>query len=116
MITIIAGSRTFTNYLKFIKLMETIPWTITEVVSGGCRGADKMGEDWAKVKKIPIKQFPVDESEWALMGSAAGPIRNKRMADYAQACVVFWDGESPGTASMIEIAKSRDLQLKVIVY
>lgn len=48
--TIIAGSRDITDYPRFEQYMQRVldsGWTITEVVSGTCRGVDQMGERWA---------------------------------------------------------------------
>ncbi len=36
------------------------------------------------------------------------------MAKNADACIVFWDGESSGTKSMIEEAKKHQLPLKIV--
>lgn len=38
------------------------------------------------------------------------------MAEYADACVVFWDGESKGSKHMIDIATSLNLPLRIIKY
>lgn len=42
-----------------------------------------------------MKQF---KSDWEKHGKAAGPIRNKKMAEYADAVILFPGGK--GTASM----------------
>lgn len=83
------------------------PYEITEVVSGGARGVDKSGEQWAEDNSRPYRVFPAD---WDTHGRAAGPIRNQEMADYADIALVFWDGRSRGTLSMIsEMAQRRKL-------
>ena len=72
---------------------------ITEVVCGLAKGADTWGAEWARGLNIPVKEFPAD---WNKYGRAAGPIRNKQMADYADAAIVFiWDN-SRGSKNMIE--------------
>lgn len=71
----------------------------TEVVSGGARGIDKLGELWAKHRGIPVKRFPAD---WDKHGKAAGAIRNREMAEYADGALVLWDGESRGSKNMYE--------------
>ena len=108
---IIAGSRTFTNY----DLLKTslAGLSITEVVSGTARGADKLGERYARENNIPIKQFPAD---WVNNGKSAGYIRNEQMVRYTDSCVVFWDGKSLGTADMINLATKYKLNLKIIKY
>lgn len=107
---IIAGSRTFSNYPYLQSVMEELDIPITEIVSGTAKGADKLGEQYAKDNNIPIKQFPAD---WDKYGKAAGFLRNKEMANYADALVAFWDGSSRGTKHMISIAEQRNLKTVV---
>lgn len=100
--TIIAGCRTFKDYaLLKEKLNHYRNYTgnIYEVVSGGADGADFLGEKYAVENGIPIKHFPAD---WNTHGRAAGPIRNKQMADYADCLIAVWDGKSKGTKNMID--------------
>ena len=87
--------------------------SITEIVSGGARGADKMGEFIAQFYNIPVKQFVPD---WDGLGKKAGHVRNREMGDYADALLAFWDGESKGTKGMIEYAKKKGLIVKVVMY
>lgn len=84
---------------------------VTEVVSGCARGVDRLGEQWAQMRSIPIKRFPAN---WDRDGRSAGPIRNRQMANYAEALVAIWDGESKGTKNMIEEAERRGLVVFVL--
>lgn len=74
-----------------------VPPTVTQVVSGTANGADEYGEQWASVQQIGITRFAPD---WDRYGRAAGPIRNKQMAEYADQLFLIWDGKSRGSASM----------------
>lgn len=110
---IIAGGRDFTNLMKLIETVQL--WIkergpITEVVSGGARGADRTGEAWARRNGVEIKRMP---AEWDKYKNAAGPIRNRQMAEYADGLIAFWDGESHGTKNMI--AEATKLKLPVVV-
>lgn len=82
-----------------------------EIVSGTCRGPDKYGERYAFDNKIRVKQFPAD---W-ILGKKAGNLRNSLMADYADAALILWDGESRGTKDMINQMKKRNKPVKVIM-
>lgn len=79
---------------------------ITEIVSGGCRGIDLAGEQFADDYKIPVKRFMPD---WEHEGKAAGPIRNSQMANYADALILIWDGSSKGSADMLKKARAKNL-------
>lgn len=103
---IVAGTRTFGDTRVAFDFLDALAkeHEITEVVSGGCCGADMLGERWAYAKRIPIKLFPAD---WEI-GRKAGPIRNQWMADYADALCAFWDGKSRGTKDMIAKMRAKN--------
>lgn len=107
---IIAGSRSITNYETIKELLEPYKNVITEVVSGTARGVDKLGERWADNNNILIKRFPAN---WDEFGKAAGYIRNKEMAIYSDACIVFWDCKSSGSKHMINLAEKYKLRKKI---
>lgn len=112
--TIIAGSRTATmqDVMDAVEFSNWFP-EITEIVSGCARGADKCGEKIAQQAGIPLKRFPAD---WNTHGKAAGPIRNQQMAEYADALILAWDGQSPGSKNMLEVAQKAGLQVYVRVF
>lgn len=113
--TIIAGSRGITRQAVVNAAVAASGITPTEVVSGEAAGVDTLGENWAKAHGVPVKGFP---AKWrradGSLGRGAGFARNQAMADYADALIAVWDGESRGTADMIGRAKRRNL--KVFVY
>jgi hypothetical protein len=110
---IIAGSRDFNDYELLKKHCDCLLQNQKEVeiVSGGARGADKLGERYASEKGYPLKKFPAD---WEKFGKSAGYKRNKEMAEYADSLIVFWDGISKGTKNMIGLASGRGLGVRVI--
>lgn len=133
---IIAGGRDFRNYPllqrevdNFIQYLMTSgeiePSAEMEIVSGKqvtkpkpydkktWHGADYLGELYAESYNIPVKPFP---AKWDRYGRSAGHIRNEEMAQYGEALIAFWDGSSPGTKSMIELAKQYGLISRVINY
>ena len=102
--TIIAGGRDYSFTVEDIAFLDTL--NISTVISGCARGADREGEMFAKVRGIPIEQYPAD---WALHGKSAGPKRNRKMAAKADAVVLFPGGA--GTDSMCREAMT--LRLKI---
>lgn len=113
---IIAGGRDFTNY-EILKrccedaLSEVLTETI--IISGCAKGADALGERFAKEKHLECLAFPAD---WVQHKKAAGYIRNKQMAKEADACICFYDGKSKGTGHMIQLARAEGIQLIVYDY
>lgn len=101
---VIAGSRGLQNREAEIRgriasILSTLKIKPTEIVSGKAIGPDQTGETFARMFSIPIKEMPAD---WTTHGKAAGPIRNRKMAEYGDMGIVFWDGESPGSLNMIK--------------
>lgn len=114
---IVAGGREFDDEELLFETLDNIlrkrePSEV-QIVSGCARGADKLGEKYAEARGIDVKRFP---AQWDIHGNAAGPIRNEEMAEYANACVCFWDGRSKGTNDMIKRAKAHSLRTKVVMY
>ena len=108
---IIAGGREITDFNAVKTAYFKSDFIATEVVSGAARGVDYLGEVLAKNIGIPVKRFPAD---WNKYGRTAGPIRNAQMAEYADALIAVWDGESKGTANMI--IQAREKGLDVFIY
>ena len=106
--TIICGGRDYSfsnaDFALMDQLKDSLP--ITEIVSGGAKGADAYGEIWARLNCMPVTQFPAN---WNLHGKSAGPIRNAQMAAYSDAVVAFPGGT--GTADMVRRAKANGLKV-----
>lgn len=119
---IIAGSRNFYDYniventVVSYFMSRGILKENVEIISGGARGADSLGEQLADSYGLKLTVFP---AQWDTYGKAAGMIRNKEMADYAvkdsdkAILFAFWDGQSRGTKGMIDIAKRCGMEVIV---
>jgi predicted Rossmann fold nucleotide-binding protein DprA/Smf involved in DNA uptake len=104
----IVGSRNLTN----IALDRYINDEAEEIVSGGAVGVDLCAAKYAKSKGLRLTEFlPQYES----YGRGAPIVRNKQIVDYADEIVVFWDGHSRGTMSVIEYARKIGKPLEVIL-
>lgn len=106
---IVAGSRNFQDdgmlFSTLDKIISEIGDDNIEIVTGGCRGADEIGKQYAIEHGYKHTEFPAD---WSKYGKKAGYIRNKEMAEYASKtnaiCIAFPVGESKGTRMMMDIA------------
>lgn len=108
--TIIAGSRTIKDINCVFRAVADSDFDVTCVVSGGAKGVDLLGEDYAMFFELPIHRFNAD---WDKYGKSAGYIRNKEMAEHADALIAIWDGKSKGTKHMIDIATKKGLKVYV---
>ena len=116
---IIAGTRDFNDYAFLKKNVDYFLQGINpnneeiEIVSGNARGADKLGERYAKEHNLPVKLFPAN---WDKYGKRADYLRNQEMANYSDMLIAFWDEKSKGTKHMIDIAKKQGLTVIVVGY
>ena len=123
---IIAGSRSITDFEVIKTAIDSCPFTITEVVSGGAKGVDLLGEKYAGEEDIPISVFKplwndleapgaiVKVNRYGKYNAKAGIDRNEKMGDYADALIAVWDGFSKGTRHMIKYME--DLEKEVYIY
>jgi hypothetical protein len=102
---IIAGSRGILHTAGWLEpyvndVLNELDVDLGEVVSGGAKGVDLIGEFYADRLGVKVSRFDAD---WDKYKKAAGHIRNGEMAKYADALLALWDGESPGTTSMVNL-------------
>lgn len=116
---IIAGTRFLNDYSLLKETADrlladkiTAGYSIV-IVSGGCAGADLLGERYAKENGYSIDRYP---AEWKEYGKKAGIMRNAVMADNADALIAYWDGISRGTKNMIDEARKRGLAVRIKRY
>ncbi|MDR3174961.1 MAG: DUF2493 domain-containing protein [Desulfovibrio sp.] len=102
----IFGSRGITDMREVDEALahSGVAGRITEVVSGGARGVDSLARLYARERALPFTLFAAD---WEKYGKRAGPMRNMKMADYADFGIAVWDGSSLGTAHMIGLMQGR---------
>ncbi len=134
---IVAGGRNFSDFELLTHSLDNI---LTKakvkdviIVSGKAKGADTLGEEYAKLRGHAVAPFPADwdnihvpgavvkvNSRGKKYNSKAGAIRNEEMARYAAASpvrgvlVAFWNGEAGGTSLMITIARAYGLRVFIV--
>lgn len=124
---IIAGSRTLgsLDLEAAIKALDFNRRFIKEVVCGCAEGIDRVGYEYARQYQIPVVFFPAwpHQHEWAFFkkkpeelivypkggysgySATYGYQRNEAMAEYADALLSAWDGESKGSKHMRAVAE-----------
>ena len=83
-----------------------------EIVSGGAVGVDCLAADFAIKNGLKLTEFL---PEYKIYGRAAPIVRNKRIVDYADRVVAFWDGVSRGTLSVIKYAQKTGKECEVVI-
>lgn len=107
---LVTGSRTIqsAHAIEFVntvldKLHASSP--VTVLISGNAQGIDRIAEEWADARKIPIETFI---PAWHIYGRGAGVVRNAEMIETADKVIAFWNGTSKGTRNAIDIAIRKD--------
>lgn len=109
---IVAGGRDLKDYRLVSKTLDNLKKPF-DVVCGEAKGADALGKRYATEHDLIVHSFPAD---WTTHGKSAGYKRNEQMAEFADACIAFWDGRSRGTKHMIDIATRKGLKCLVVRY
>lgn len=111
---LVCGSRSFKDGQRmYEELNAGKHGHIDTVIHGAASGADTLAHEWAMVYAHHVDIYRAD---WVREGKAAGILRNKRMLDYGKPdkVIAFWDGKSPGTLNMIEIARKAGVETVVV--
>ncbi len=92
----IIGSRTIK---KFDDLYKYIPENVTEIVSGGALGVDRIAREYAQKNGIKLLEIIPDYNKYG--GKVAPLKRNDKIVEYADYVIAIWDGKSRGTAYVL---------------
>lgn len=106
-LVLVCGGRDFSDYHALATFLgQCLPHRPTHILTGGCRGADKLAQTWAAVAGIPASTYMAD---WDRYGKAAGPKRNQAMLDDCQPDLVVAFPGGKGTADMIRRARIEEV-------
>jgi hypothetical protein len=119
---IIAGSRDIWPSVEFIDDMvkSLFPSFLADgdsvLLNGGAQGVDAQALKWSMStlwEDRPDYEFQVEHypADWDTFGKEAGPRRNRKMAENADALLLLWDGETTGSKSMLVCGKVAGLKI-----
>ena len=91
----IVGSRGLTvdDFGKYL------PENTHEIISGGAKGIDTCAAEYAQNNGILLTVIKPDYSRYK---KGAPIVRNKEIVKLAELVLIFWDGKSKGTRSVID--------------
>lgn len=122
---VVFGTRYFDQPVLMNEKLDNYLFLLNDpiIVSGGSKtwdpgdgkwvGADYYAEQYATRRMLLLQIYHAD---WKKHKKAAGPIRNREMAEVADFGVAFWDGESRGTKNMIEEMRKLGKPVKIVRY
>ena len=77
---------------------------IEKIVSGGAKGIDSDAAAFARKKGIALEEIKPNYDRY---GRAAPILRNKDIVQRADLTLIFWDGSSKGTKSVIDLCRKK---------
>ena len=125
----IIGGRDFNDYELVKKIMSKLPKQPTLIVSGGAKGADTLGEQWADEFGVYKQIFHARWNDLTTKpryiktrydgvkyNALAGFNRNKDIINNSDLVIAFWDGKSKGTLDSITNAGEKGKQVIIVKY
>lgn len=85
--------------------------TVTTIIQGEAKGADRLGKRWAIGRGIETIDCPAN---WTLYGKSAGYIRNSYMLSMRPDLVVAFPG-GRGTKMMVDIARKAGVEVIEVI-
>lgn len=115
---IVTGSRDLLDGMRVWDELDNLRrenWGAFFVRHGDCpTGADRFASIWTEFPDSGVYEIPCP-ANWDLHGKAAGPIRNREMAQAgADLCLAFPLGQSRGTWNCVNECKKAGIPVKVI--
>lgn len=117
MIVGIVGYREFNDYELFctkVHQFEQQYGKITKIISGGCRGTDKLAKIYSQTHNIELKEYCVSKEDWNSLGKKAGPLRNQKIVNDSEIVIAFLSQNSKGTVDTITRTKKANKPLVII--
>ena len=110
---LICGGREWNNPYPILRELRALPDSITTVIHGDARGADKLGGVIAEGLDLNVISVPAN---WRGKGKAAGFVRNQKMLKMKPDIVLAFHediSQSKGTRHMISIARAAGVEVRV---
>jgi len=108
----IVGSRNLKELDRIYHFISSLPKD-TEIVTGGAKGVDEIAEICARNLGLKVTVFKPEYDKYE--GKIAPLIRNRKIVDYSDVVVGFWDGLSRGTKHTLKYANKVKEKGKVTV-
>ncbi len=115
---VVAGGRKFNDKARVFRLLNKIhaEHPDLEIVSGLAKGPDTFGKEWAEANGVKCYEFPAKWKVNGVFDRSAGYKRNREMAEFSDAVLLFWDGVSKGTGHMRDLGLEFNLPVAIAYY
>lgn len=131
---IVAGGRDFKDYDRLSIILFDFAENLhgdfgISIVSGMAKGADDLAVTFAHRENVKLYEFPAYWDDLTVTGAviktniygnqynaAAGHIRNRKMAEFGEHLIVFWNGKSTGSKNMIKDMERLGKPVEIFMY
>lgn len=105
---LVTGGRDYRDKERAFTELERLhaQYQFAVIIHGGAPGADKLADEWAASRAIPVEVFPAD---WSQHGHSAGPLRNGQMLKDSKPTLVIAFPGGKGTRDMVRRATHKGL-------
>lgn len=106
---IVCGGRDFSDANQVNQVLDELHerYGFTVLCHGNAKGADMLADKWAQKNNVLVMAYPAD---WHGQGKAAGPIRNRKMAESGAMLLIAFPG-GKGTANMKTEARKAGVRI-----
>jgi hypothetical protein len=107
---LVCGGRAFSDWWKLCTILDALHITegIGRLVHGDAVGADRMADNWAYWRGVPVGAYPIRR------GRESGYQRNQRMLNREPVDLVVAFPGGSGTADMVRRAQRAGIVVKEI--
>lgn len=108
---LVCGGRNFEDRRALDAYLDSLPFSVDLVITGGARGADTLADEWAQRRGKARAIFPAN---WDGEGKSAGHRRNARMLEIGKPHRVIAFRGGTGTHNMIERARKHGIRVDIV--
>lgn len=98
--------------LTIDNLGDYLPPETTVIISGGARGIDACAREYAQAHGLSLREIRPQYGRYP--GRCAPVIRNEQIIAEADLVLAIWDGQSHGTAGVIEKCRAMGKECRVV--
>jgi hypothetical protein len=96
---LVCGGRNYSDSNRLFSVLDAFhsKFNITQIISGGSKGADRLAWEWAMCREIRCISTP---AAWNIYGLRAGPLRNQDQLELSPDAGIAFPGGA-GTDDMV---------------
>ncbi len=111
---LVSGGTEFRDAAYLCQVMNALDPKPELIIHGAARGADTLAGSWARLRGVPVIEYPADWRPGGVFNPRAGMIRNQQMIDEGVPHLVIGFPGGTGTEATLKFAKRAGIETKTI--